>query len=415
MHERELLSYESAVQRVLSTAPDVTSEGILLAAATGRVLAEDIRCEADVPASDVSAMDGFAVRACDLVSPTSLRLVGEALAGAPFEGALQAGDCARVMTGGIIPTGADAVVPVEQSSGFEPALDGTVAFQVAAKPGDNVRLRASVRAEGDIVLQRGLRLDAAKIAVLAQQGCTELRVARRPRVAILPTGDEVVAIDEQPGRGQVRNSNAWCLEAQVTACGGEAFREDIVRDREGDSEERLRRALEGHDLVCTIGGVSMGTRDLVRGAFDRVGGRALVEATRIKPGKPTFFGSYTKRDGTTSYLLGLPGNPASSFTIFELFGAPWIRKAMGLPEDRWRPLRAATLVGAAVRANWRLQLVPARVTTRAGRVEVEALDQRSSADLFSLALGNALLFVPEGSALANGDLVSYLPLRDDGF
>ncbi|MCA8971668.1 MAG: molybdopterin molybdotransferase MoeA, partial [Planctomycetes bacterium] len=268
MHERELLSFESALARVLDAAPGLGLETVELARSPGRVLAEDIRCDRDVPAADVSAMDGFAVRSVDLVEPSSLRLVGDALAGRPYDGAVGPGECTRVMTGGLVPQGSDAVVPVEATSGYDALDGGRIEFSRGTAPGDNVRPRASVRKQGDVVLARGGVIRAPQIAVLAGQGHVRVQVARRPRVAILPTGDEVVPIDVVPTEGQVRNSNAHCLHAQVEAAGGEASLHAILRDREGDTLARLRDALETHDLVCTIGGVSMGTRDLVRGAFD---------------------------------------------------------------------------------------------------------------------------------------------------
>lgn len=410
MKEREMLSFEEALERVLDHAvADPSVELLPIPDCHGRVLAEDLLCAGDVPAADVSAMDGFAVRAADLENGGGgLLLLGDALAGTPFDGVVGPGSCTRVMTGGLIPEGCDAVVPVEKSSGYE-AIDGRVDFDDSCAIGANIRPRGSVRTRGDVLLARGARLHPGAIGVLAQQGSAQVPVVRRPRVAVLPTGDEVVEIDELPNEGQVRNSNAYALAAQIEAAGGSAERLSILRDVEAETLARLRDALVSHDLVCTIGGVSMGTRDLVRAAFAELGGRAIVESTKIKPGKPTLFGA-VEIDGRERYLLGLPGNPASSFTIFELFGAPWIRASLGLPRDACLQRCAAPLTSGSVRANWRLQLVPGKSVVGDGTHEVHGLEQRSSADLFSLADADVLYFAPAGSGVAPGDRVDFVKL-----
>lgn len=410
MKEREMLTLDEALSRVLGTAPEVMLERVPLPESLGRVLAEDVRSEADVPAAAVSAMDGFGVRAADLEGPgVALELIGDALAGRPFDGQLAPGTCTRVMTGGLVPGGCDAIVPVEKTSGYEPQEGNRIVFEAKAELGANIRPRGSVCARGDLLLSRGTWITAAGVGVLAQQGRPRVEVSKRPRVAVLPTGDEIVEVDEAPTEGQVRNSNAYALEAQIQRSGAAARRLPILRDREGATRDRLRDALAAHELVCTIGGVSMGTRDLVRGAFEDLGGRTLVESTRIKPGKPTLFGA-VEIDGQDRYLLGLPGNPASSFTIFELFGAPWIRKALGLPAESWLPRADARITTGSIRKNWRLQLVPATLRIKGGREELEVLTQRSSADLFSLADADVLILAPADEGPQVGDLVSYLRL-----
>lgn len=404
-----MLRFEEALERVLAHAPTEASiEDLPLPECLGRVLAEDLSCEADVPAADVSAMDGFAVRAEDLAQGKQLELLGDALAGSPFEGSVGPGCCTRVMTGGLIPSGCDAVVPVEKTSGYEP-VDGSVQFEGEPALGANIRPRGSVRGRGDVLLRTGEVLSPARLAVLAQQGRALVRVAARPRVAVLPTGDEVIEIDQVPNEGQVRNSNAYCVEAQITAAGGLPTRLPVLRDREDATLATLREALRTHDLVCTIGGVSMGTRDLVRAAFQELGGRVIVEATKIKPGKPTLFGA-VPIDGREHYLLGLPGNPASSFTIFELFGAPWIRAALGRPRAECFERLEAPLEGGSVRPNWRTQLVPGASQVGAGVHAVRVLEQRSSADLFSLAEADVLFFTPEGEGVESGAAVPFLRL-----
>ena len=403
---REILDFEEALRRVVAAAPEMQAETVALDEAQGRYLAEAIDCEADVPAADNSAMDGFGVKAADLRPGARLRLVGDSLAGVPLDQEIEAGTCARVMTGGLIPAGVDSVVPVELTSGYEPAADGSIEFREVVAEGANIRRRGSVKASGDRLVSSGTRISPAVLGVLAQQGRAELRVAKAPRVAVLPTGDEVVEVDESPAPGQVRNSNAYALVAQARACGAEVERLPILRDREGDTLERLRGAFSRFDLVCTIGGVSMGTKDLVRAAFAELGGEVIVESTKIKPGKPTLFGSVS---GGASHLLGLPGNPASSFTIFELLGVPFLRAMQGVPPQHALVRHRARMGSSSLRKNWRLQVMPGRARFEAQGVVVEELAQRSSADLFSLAEANALWFAPADTAPGEGDEVEWIP------
>lgn len=408
---REMISLDEALQRVLGTldAPVREPELVELDESLGRILAEDLLAAEDFPAQDNSAMDGFAVRAEDLAGRDTLTLVGQSLAGRPFEGQLGPLQCTRVMTGGLIPAGADTVVPVERTSGYEPATDGTVSFLDKPGLGDNVRPRGGVVKAGDRLLAAGTRIRPATIGVLGSQGKDRVSVGPRPKVAILPTGDEIVAVGEVPRPGQVRNSNAHALFAQARAAGADATLLPLLRDEEGESRRILEEALDGFDLVCTIGGVSMGTKDLVRGAFEALGGETLVETIRIKPGKPTLFGRREKK-GRSSYLLGLPGNPASSFTLFALLGAAWVQGFQGGSLADWLDRNRATLWYSKVRPNRRLQALPARLRLAADGVTLLNLPQRTSADLFSLAEADAFFLAPEDSGPRDGEIVDWVPL-----
>ncbi len=407
MGDREMISVEEALQRVLTTVPSARVEEVGLADAVGRVLARDLQCNCPVPAADNSAMDGFGVRAADVTPGGLLRLIGDSRAGVPFDGTVETGACARVMTGGLIPAGVDAVVPVEHTSGYEPSADGTIEFTRECPAGANIRPRGSVCDQGQLLIGAGSRLGSGDVGVLAHQGRGRVAVGGRPRVAVLPTGDEVVAIASDPGPGQVRNSNAWALVAQVQAAGGEANLLPILDDRVGDTRGALLEALRQHDLVCTIGGVSKGTHDFVRGGFADLGGRTIVESMRVKPGKPTLFGE-AEVDGEASFLLGLPGNPASSFAIFELLGAPWVRAFQGAPAPAPRQRGVLDAGGHTMRANWREQVLPARIGANGGRVV--AIDQNSSADLFSLARATALFFLKPDTPGNDGDTVEWIAL-----
>ena len=406
-NEREILAFEEALARVVKAAPAVRTERLALESTQRRYLAEDVHCSADVPAEDNSAMDGFGVKASDLAVGARLRLIGDSLAGVPLRSEVEPGSCARVMTGGLIPPGVDTVVPVELTSGYDPAADGAIEFNKVLERGANIRRRASVKAAGDLLLSRGTRIGPAVIGVLAQQGYAEVLVSSAPRVAVLPTGDEIVEVGEDPGPGQVRNSNAYALLAQARACGAEVERLPILRDDEGDTLSRLRDAFARFDLVCTIGGVSMGTKDLVRAAFAELGGEIIVESTRIKPGKPTLFGRVRQGD-QNSHLLGLPGNPASSFTIFELLGAPFLRVSQGVPAAAALIRHRARVGASSLRKNWRLQVLPGAASFAPDGVVIDELTQRSSADLFSLADANALWFAEADAAPREGDHVDWI-------
>ncbi|MEZ5990431.1 MAG: molybdopterin molybdotransferase MoeA [Planctomycetota bacterium] len=408
---REMIRLDEALGRVAAELRDGDDrvETVALDAALGRVLVAGVDADRDFPAADDSAMDGFAVRAADLDGADRLRLVGQSLAGAPFEGDLPGGACTRVMTGGLIPAGADAVVPVERTSGFEPAGDGTVRFEGPVRAGDNVRGQGSVRRRGEALLRPGTRVTSAAIGVLAWAGRTEVTVGRRPRVAVLPTGDEVVEVGAVPGPGQVRNSNAWALAAQVAEAGGVPTRLPVLRDDGGRTKQVLAEALASHDLVCTIGGVSMGTKDLVRGAFAELGGEARIESIRIKPGKPTFFGTVTL-DGRRRWLLGLPGNPASTFTIFALLGRAFCQLYQGRPEAEVLARGKASLWYSKVRPNSRLQVLPARLRLAPDGVTALNIEQRSSADLFCFAEAEALFLAPEDTGPRDGEIVDWIPI-----
>ncbi|PIE23148.1 MAG: hypothetical protein CSA62_08910 [Planctomycetota bacterium] len=409
MSERVILPLPEALERILSAVPASKAEELGLGDALRRILLQDVYAAEDVPLADVSAMDGFALRTQDLATGAKLQLVGDAFAGQAYEGSLPPGSCVRVMTGGLIPEGADTVVPVEKSSGYEPLEGGVVRFDAEFGVGANIRKRACVRSAGQQLLESGTEIRPAVVGVLANQGLSRVQVAVQPRVAILPTGDEVVAIEEQPGPGQVRNSNAWALAAQVTACGGLPSMRPVLGDDEALTREQLAAALREHDLVLTIGGVSMGTKDLVRGAFEALGGECLVESVLIKPGKPSYFGRIVL-EGRESFLLGLPGNPASSFTIFALLGEPFLRVFQGESRDLFEERNRGRLHRSSLRKNRRLQALPGRLWQGPEATVVEALPEVNSADLFVLADADLLFLVPAGETLQDGESVEWLPL-----
>ncbi len=261
------LSLFDARARVLACVRGVPAvETVELAAAHGRVLAMGVDADSEWPATDRSAMDGFAVAAgaAGLPAGTALPVVGESLAGRPFVRDLRDGEAIRIMTGAVVPKGADAVVVVEQTSGF---AGERVELRAAVAAGQNVRKRGSEMAAGTLVLPAGTVLRAAEVGVLAVLGHARVAVAVRPRVAIVATGDEVVPVDQAPLPHQVRESNSWAVAAQAAECGASAQRLGVASDEPGPLRALLQRGLHDADVLVTIGGISKGTHDLVHGAL----------------------------------------------------------------------------------------------------------------------------------------------------
>lgn len=382
------ISLFEARERVLAAdLPARPTERVALAAARGRFLAADVVADGPWPATDRSAMDGFAVRAGELglTTGTELPVVGESLAGRPFGNELGAGEAIRIMTGAVVPPGADAVVPVENTSGFQ---GDRVELRAHVGAGDNVRPKGSEIGAGTRVLAAGRRIHAAEIGALAVLGHAEVEVAPRVTVAIVATGDEVVPVEQSPEPFQVRESSSWALAAQVEECGGEALRLGIAPDEPGPLRARLAEGLERADVLVTIGGVSKGTHDLVHGALAELGVQTVFHGIALKPGKPTFFGA---RDGR--FVFGLPGNPASSFTVFDLLVRPLLLRLAGGDPGEWTA--EAPAGGAPWRTNRRWQAVPARLRTGAGGLlGAELLASRPSGDPFGLLGGDLYALVP---------------------
>ena len=394
------LSLHDARARVLAccSAP-LDSESVALADAHGRWLAEEIASPGAWPATDRSAMDGFAVCAgtAGLAAGTRLEVVGESLAGRPFAGSLSAGRAIRIMTGAVVPPGADAVVPVEQTNGFDAA---PVTLSIDIRRGQNVRKMGSELAAGQRVLAAGDHVSAAAVGVLAVLGRTSVRVARRPVVAIVATGDEVVPVEREPLPHQVRESNSWALAAQVHECGGVPLRLGIAPDEPSALRAMLQRGLDQSDVLVTIGGISKGTHDLVHGTLAELAVRTEFHGIDLKPGKPSFFGTRQAATGAR-FVFGLPGNPASTFTVFDLLVRPLLVKLGGGDAGEWTA--AARAGGAPWQKNSRLQAIPVRHrVTAGGELVAELAPPSPSGDPFGLlrADGYALVDgnVPPGSA-----------------
>lgn len=382
--------------------PTARRERVDLEAAHGRVLAASVCTDGPWPATDRSAMDGFAIGAGapGLDAGATFPVVGESLAGRPFERSLQAGEAIRIMTGAVVPPGADAVVPVEDTSGYE---GDEVTFTERVSAGANVRPMGSERAAGVEVLAPGRALRAAEIGALAVLGRQQVDVVARPRVAIVATGDEVVPVEATPLPHQVRESNSWALAAQVRECGGVAERVGVAPDEVDGLRDVLAGALANADFVLTIGGISKGTHDLVQATLHDLGVAKEFHGIKLKPGKPTYFG-VRDQGGVEQYVFGLPGNPASSFTVFDLLVRPALRRWCGGDPGEWGtrvPLGETTW-----KKNWRMQAVPARLVRGPdGALVAELAKPSPSGDPFSLLDGACYALVPSETAREDVDSI----------
>jgi molybdopterin molybdotransferase len=399
-----MMSVEEARETILAQFHALEGEHVPLARALGRVLAEDCDAPEDLPPFANSAMDGYAVRAADIASasqttPARLRLVGEVPAGSVFSGVLGAGQAIRILTGAPVPSGADAVIQQELTT----TDGGTVLILASGKAGNNVRAAGTDVARGTRLLPHGAELGATEIALLAALGLDPVRVTRRPRVAILATGDELAAPGEAPRPGQIRDSNSAWLTAAVAQTGAEPWPLGIARDTAADLRAHLARAAEA-DLIITSGGVSVGTYDLVKEVLAE-GGAVEFWRVRMRPGKPLAFGAY----GATP-LFGLPGNPVSSAVTFELFARPAIRQMLGAA-DIDRPLLEVELGGERIARGDRRHYVRARLTARDGRLIATPTGEQGSHRIASLLGAAALLVIHEGEGeVEPGTLVPALAL-----
>jgi molybdopterin molybdotransferase len=395
----DLLTIEEAQKLILERVCPLGSERLGLEDAEGRVLAEAARAAVDLPPFPSSAMDGFAVRSGD--TPGRLPVVFRIAAGSPAPRPLGEGESMGIATGGVVPEGADAVIPIE----YVVEGDNTIQIADAVPAGTNVRARGSDAATGDLVLQAGARLGPAQLGALAAAGAEEVVCAARPRAAVLATGTELRAPGETLGPGEVYEANGLILAAQLRSAGAVAERLAAVADDEDAHRAALERGLEA-DVLVTSGGVSVGPHDLVRRIEAELGVEEVFWRVAVKPGKPVSFGLR----GST-LVFGLPGNPVSSLVGFELFVRPAVLALQGLsdPLPRFEPGRLA----AAVKRNpGRDQLVRARTRPEDdGAVVLEPLIGQESHMIARAAAADALVLVPRGEGELSAETsVAYLRL-----
>lgn len=395
----ELLTIDDAQQLILERVQPLPAEQVPLEALAGRVLAEPARAVTHLPPFPSSAMDGFAVRSAD--APGALPVVFRIAAGRPAPRALRPGEAMAIATGGVVPEGADAVIPVE----YVVESDNSISISDPVVVGANVRPRGGDLRAGEIVVQAGTRLGPVQLGALAAAGVATVACGAEPRAAVLATGTELRRPGEPLGPGEVYEANGLILAAQLASAGARAERLAAVADDEEAHREAIARGLE-HDVLVTSGGVSVGPHDLVRRVERELGVEEVFWRVAVKPGKPVSFGV---RDSTL--VFGLPGNPVSSLVGFELFVRPAILALQGAAEPlpRFEPGRLA----AAVRQSPdREQLIRARTSPEDdGAVGLEPLAGQESHMIARAAGADALVLVPRGEGeLPPGAAVRYLRL-----
>ncbi len=406
-------SYNEAAAMVASFArglesPSQKTERVTLANAAGRVLSGAVVADQDQPPFARSTRDGYACRAAELASGAALSVAGMTHAGQAPAAPLAQGVAWEIMTGAPVPAGADAVVMLEHVH-----RDGESIRLLAGrdlKAGDNIVDRGVQAARGAELLQAGVHLGPAQIAVAASCGYAVLDVYQRPRVAILTTGDELVAVDAAPGPGQIRNSNAPMLAALVAAAGGEPWVLPAARDTAEELDQALGLVVEGAaDLLLISGGVSAGRFDLVEPALQRLGAQFHFTGVRMQPGKPVVFGQMPARERTLPFF-GLPGNPISSSVTFLLFGAPLLAALAGCPYEEPR-FAMARLRDATDRNTKLTRFLPAWCGPggTGGAPQVAAVPWHGSGDLPAFGRSNCFIVVPEATGgFAAGEMVRIL-------
>jgi len=397
-----MLSAEEALARILKGAEPVAAETVDLIAAQGRVLAADIAATLTQPPFDCSAMDGYAVSASDVAGvPATLTVVGEAQAGRRFAGALKPGEAVRIFTGAPLPGGADTVVIQENTE----RTGDEVRVREAPARGANVRKAGGDFRAGKPLLTRGHRLDAGAIMLAAAAGHARLQVRARPHVAILATGDELVEPGVSPGPDQIVSSNPYGLAALVERAGGAAQLLGIAGDERADIEARIKAA-SAADVLVTIGGASVGDRDLVRPALEACGMALDFWKVAIRPGKPMLFGRLGK-----TRLLGLPGNPVSCLVTARVFLVPLLSRMLGRTELHTRTFPAVLTDGLGPNGP-RQHYVRARLEPADSDLpRVTPLPSQDSAFVADLADADALIVrAPGAPAVPAGAPVEFLPL-----
>jgi molybdopterin molybdotransferase len=395
---KQLLSIEEAQELVLSRIERLPLETLAIGEAAGRVLAEPGRAAVDLPPFDSSAMDGFALRAVD--TPGRLPVAVRIAAGSPAPRGLKPGEAMGIATGGVVPAGADAVVPLE----YVVDIDNTIEVAEAVPLGASIRPAGGDIRRGEVVVAAGTRLGAPQVAALAAAGVAEVRTSRRPRAAVLATGSELRAPGERLEPGQIYEANGLLLAAQLESAGADVERLSPVADDEEAHRKALARGLSA-DLFVTSGGVSVGPHDLVRKVAGELGVEEVFWGVAVKPGKPISFGA---REGRL--VFGLPGNPVSVLVGFELFVRPAVLALQGATEPLPR-FERGRLARVLEPSPGRDELVRARLVNDAEGVLLEPLAGRESHMIARAAVADALVLVRRGTGeLPAGELVEFLRL-----
>jgi molybdopterin molybdotransferase len=399
-----LLTLDEALARLLGAVqPLVDIETVSTFDALGRVLAADVRSLVDVPTADNSAMDGYALRSADVPTPATVLPVTQRIPAGVVGTALQPGTAARIFTGALVPEAADAVVMQEQCE----ALDGAVRVNAVPKPGQSIRRRGEDLSRDAIALPRGTRLTPQALGLAATAGAATLKVVRRPRVALFSTGDELAMPGDALKPGAIYNSNRFTLRALIQSLGCECTDFGIVPDQLAATRDALRRAAQGHDVIVTSGGVSVGEEDHLRPAVQAEGALDLWQIA-IKPGKPLAFGSVRKTDGGNAWFVGLPGNPVSSFITFLLAVRPVLLHLQGASalHPPGVPMRADF---DWLRADNRREFLRVRRNAQDG---LDLFSNQGSGVLTSTVWADGLVDNPPQTSIRAGDSVRFIALAE---
>jgi len=404
-----VIPVERALEITLATAaekslPDrMPVESVNLDESLGRILREDIVADSDYPRFDKAIRDGFAVDSEDTTQiPTILEVLGVSRAGQRADVTVKRGSCCEIMTGAPLPAGANAVVMVEHTETVSPSQ---VRILRTVRAGEGLLRRAAELREGERMLSSGKRIALGDIGALANVGKSHVSVSKKPRVAILATGDELVDVRDNPQADQIRNSNSYTLHAQVAGAGAEPVLLGIGRDNVEDLRAKIDEGLK-HDILLVSGGVSMGKYDFVEDVFAEFGVKVLFDSVAMKPGKPTVFGV---RENT--FVFGLPGNPVSTIVAFRMFVTPVIRSLLKEGDAASANLRASLEEDTKCDSS-RTAIVPALVRFDGVSYRIRTAPWKGSSDLAGLARANAMVVLPkmEGSLKA-GDWVDFLFLE----
>lgn len=397
-----LLSVEEAQARILAKAQVLDAEDVPLVCLAGRVLAADVLARLTQPPFDASAMDGYAVRAADVATiPAELTLIGESAAGHAFSGSVEAGNAVRIFTGAPVPEGADAIVIQENVE-----TEGTIIRVADGTPDPaHIRPRGGDFREGDAVLKAGRRMTSRDVLLAAAMGHARLSCTRRPKVAILATGDELVAPGETPRTDQIISSNPYGLAAMLTAFGAEPTLLGIARDTLGDLAEKLAAAADA-DIIITIGGASVGDHDLVVPALKAAGMTLDFWKIAMRPGKPMIFGHRNRQ-----IIIGVPGNPVSSMICTRVFAVPLVMAMLGLPGDAAHPTPAKLTVPLEANGPRTHYMRAHRTGLGDGTVGVRPVANQDSSLIAPLAAADCLIVrAPRAPALPIGAMVDTLAL-----
>lgn len=391
---------EEAWRRLSDGLAPLAPEPVPRREAAGRVLAASVRATVDLPPCNMSAMDGYAV-AEPVIAGSTLPVTGTIKAGDQPGHVLAPGRAVRIMTGAPVPTGGEAVVPVEQTNAGEEA----VTFSAASETGAHIRRQGEVVRTGDQILTAGTAVSATVLGLLAAHGVGEIEVYRAPRVATLSTGDEILPPDRKPGPGQLRDSHTDFLLAAGAALGLEFKALGIARDDEADLARHIEEGLS-HDVLLISGGVSKGIFDLVEDVLARYGCETLFDAVAIQPGKPLVAARHDK-----GWVFGLPGNPASAIVCFRLFVRPFLRTMLGFEDGYWHGGLRAELEAPLPGAHGRDRFLTASLRVAEGRILVTPHPPQGSHDVIAYGHGSALVRIPANSEPAEaGAPCQILPL-----